>query len=466
LADERTWRAAAQKDLGGVAFDEALGSESAEGLRVDPVYFGPVHFGGGADDAVGITSAMTRAESPRICVRCDDVAQVREAIEGGADAVWLAPGVTADTGSCERVGDEGFVSSLAYHAAGADAADEIAALLSLGVAFLRGATRAPTLRVSVGRDTFGELCKLRALRLCWAKVLTAAGLPLSALRVHAVCATRTLAARDPWVNMLRTTTQVFAAILGSADLVTPQTFDAAIGAHTALGRRVARNTALVLREESQLGRVIDPAAGSYYLEHRTLALAQLAWQRFQILEREGGVGPAFDARVAEAWKKREALLARRKEAVLGVSEFANLDEERPASVSAVDLGHRDSEMFERLRDRAEQLPMPRVILRTLGPPAEHRARLGFAEGLFPVAGLRTELGSSGSVVCLCGSDERYAVEAADQARASKAAGAKRVLLAGRPGALEAALREAGVDDFVYVGCDVVLVLGGILEVLA
>lgn len=455
-----TWRAAIDKDLAGASFDKALVQETPEGLRLEPLYTE-------GEPAPGLTPIMAaRSGGVRICARCADAAQVKEAVEGGADAVWLAPGLEVDCAGLERVGEEDSVSSLFAHEGGADAADELAALLSLGVAHLRAHGASPLLRVSVGRDTFGELCKLRALRLCWAKVLTASGLPAEATRIHAVCASRTLSARDPWVNMLRATTQVFAAMLGGADLVTPTSFDEAIGAATELGRRVARNTGLVLREESQLGRVLDPAAGSYYLERRTESLARLAWERFAALEREGGVGPPFLARVEASWRRREQALARRKEPVLGVSDFANLDEQRPRSVAPPALGHRDSAGFERLRDRAEALEHATVTLIALGPPAEHRARLGFAEGLFPAAGLRARQGEAGRVVCLCGSDERYGVEAADRARALKAAGARRVLLAGRPGALEAALREAGVDDFIFLGCDVVQVAGTILDVLS
>lgn len=454
------WRAAVEKDLAGASFEKALVGETAEGLAVQPLYT-ETHAGR------ALAAIMAQREGGcLLCARSADIAELKEAIDSGADAVWIADGVDVtrvDLGGRAVVRDGDAVSSLPLHAKGADGADEIAALLWLGVARL-GDQRVVA-RISVGRDTFTELCKLRALRLCWAKVCAAAGVA-TPLVIHAVGATRTLAARDPWVNMLRGTTQTFAAMLGGANLVTPLPFDEAIGAETALGRRVARNTALVLREESQLARVIDPAAGSYYLEEQTDALARLAWHRFQELEREGGLGPAFEARIADAWKRRESRLVRRQEPMLGVSEFVSVDEQRPPSVHAVDLGHRDSEAFERLRDRAEKLDAPTVTLVALGPPAEHRARLAFAQALFPVGGLRTESGESGVVACLCGSDERYAAEAVSRARALRSGGARRVLLAGRPGALEASLREAGVDDFVFLGCDAVAATSTILDVLA
>ena len=556
------WRAQVEAELKGVPFDKALVHETAEGLRVQPLY---VEATAGAE----LASIMARRpERPvRVCVRCKDVAELREALAGGADAVWLSgladgdsravlqtvdlrstfvvgegpmfrfrllkaahrlgivPGELRFLQAVDPLADRArglgehadgllrrakyvslrhpeahvaLVSTLPYHDAGADAADELAIALSTGAAYLRALTsddqhgeglalaavaRQIAVQIAIGRDTFGELCKLRALRLCWEKLLLAAGVPAPApLLIHAVCSSRTLSTRDPWVNMLRATTQVFAATLGGADLVTPTAFDAAIGADTALGRRVARNTGLVLREESQLGRVVDPAGGSYYLETHTDLLAREAWKRFQALEREGGIEDALASgrlrtRLEAAWAKRLQLLARRKEAVLGVSDFAKLDEERPRRVTtgARDLRgdsalpvHRDSEDWELLRDRAEALGLDRaqVVLVPLGPASEHRPRLGFAAGLFPAGGLRTVNGEHGLVVCLCGSDERYAEEAANRARALKAGGSRRVLLAGRPGALEGALREAGVDDFVFVGSDVAASLLAILDVLS
>ncbi|HEX3765178.1 MAG TPA: methylmalonyl-CoA mutase family protein [Kofleriaceae bacterium] len=372
------------------------------------------------------------------------------------------------------------VTGLPFHELGADAADELALMLSSLVAALRhlDAAKLDTARVapllwaqiSVGRDTFGELCKLRALRVVWHKVLMAAGVRSTGLdAIHAVCSERGLSQRDPWVNMLRVTTQVFAAALGGAQLITPLPFDAAFAQPSALGQRVARNTALVLRDESQLGRVLDAAGGSYYIEARTDALAREAWSRFTAIERDGGIVQllrtgGLHARLAAAWKQRAAAISRRKEPVLGVSEFANLREQLPGAPLAPPGVHRDAEAFEALRGRVEAAPRD-VALIQLGPPVEHRPRTGFAEGFFAVAGLRAvprEVGPGLDVACLCGSDERYAAEAVATARALRAAGARRVVLAGRPGALEAELRGAGVDAFLYLGCDVVATLEEIL----
>ncbi len=379
------------------------------------------------------------------------------------------------------------ISSLPHHDAGADAADELAAVLATGVRYLEAlregglsiaeAARQIALQVAVGRDTFTELCKLRALRIVWQKLLAASGASgAPRARVHAVSSTRTLTVRDPWVNMLRVTTQVFAAVLGGADLVTPAAFDQEFGSPSALGRRVARNTGLVLREESGLGLVHDPAGGSYHFETLTDALAREGWRRFQAIEREGGIVAALTsgrlaARYAAAWAKREKQIATRRLPILGVSEFANLDETLPRPVPPAQATHgglpvhRDADAFEALRARAEARS-PAALLVTLGSFAESRARVGFASSFLAAGGIRsreTTADERADIACLCGPDEVYATEAAARARALKAAGCRRVLLAGRPGALEPALREAGVDGFIYVGCDAVETLGQLLE---
>lgn len=353
------------------------------------------------------------------------------------------------------------ITTLDIHEAGGDAADELA------IALARAVQSAPaTIEISVGRDTFLELCKLRALRLCFAKFFTALGEPDRGIMVRAKCSTRTLTQRDPWVNMLRTTTQVFAAILGGADEIVPTAFDQDLGKPSALAERVARNTELILRHESALGRVVDPAGGSYYLETLTDQLAREAWKRFQAIEAEGGIEralPGVMKRLEVAWTKRLAQLATRKLPILGVSEFANLDEKLPGVPHAV-AGHRDSEAFEALRLRVEQKRL-QVVLHALGTFAESRARAGFAANFFAAGGFKTRETTSperAEIVCLCGADERYAAQAANTARELKKLGVKQVLLAGRPGANEASYREAGIDGFIFMGCDLI----SAMEVLA
>jgi len=451
----------------------------------------PAHEGRGflvleTSDPIGALAALPRDAG--FALDADPVARAVRGATGPTGSVTEGLHAVAKAalamGESHPGGTAVLVSSLAAHEAGADAAFELACALSAGVAHLRAmlleglsveaAAKQIGFQIAVGRETFTELAKLRALRACWDKVLVAAGVaaPPRAL-VHAVSSRRTLALRDPWVNMLRITTQVFAAILGGADLVTPLPFDEPFEAPSSLGARVARNTGLVLREESFLGKVTDPAAGSYFLETLSGDLARAAWVRFQGLEGDGGVVAAIAsgalAKTLETtWSARLDAIAKRKTPLLGVSEFANLGETLPSALPASrgSFGHRDAEPFESLRARAERRSPPlEAVLVTLGPLAESRARVGFANGLFGAGGIPTRETTSdeeAALVCICGSDERYAAEAVERVRALKAAGAGRVLLAGRPGALEAPLREAGIDGFVFAGCDAVAVLSTIV----
>ncbi len=339
------WRAQVEKDLAGASFDKTLVLKTPEGLSVQPLYTEapplvvpgmPDHFliatnalapNGGGGPGEGKTNEALWIEADSIpkegaaflILNGTLLAALAPDTHFALTTDPLAPQFLADAKKIDADfpnGRAGTISTLQHHDDGADAADELAIALSTGVAALESllqagftparAARQLAVQIAVGRDTFAELCKLRALRLCWDKLTTAAGAPGTKLLVHAVCSSRTLTQRDPWVNMLRGTTQVFAAVLGGADLVTPTSFDQELGPASPLGARVAHNTGLVLRHESALGRVIDPAAGSYYLDQFTDALAREAWKRFQLIEASGGIVqalPKLRQRITAAWEQ-------------------------------------------------------------------------------------------------------------------------------------------------------------------
>lgn len=252
-------------------------------------------------DAAGLRGVPAR--SLAFALAADPIGERRRAPDAAApslDDALRALGVLArDVGEMFPRAVAGLVSVVADHDAGLPAADQLARALSTGAAYLdamldegldvAAAARQLGVQVAIGRDTFGELCKLRALRTCWHKLLAAAGAPDAPLPLlHAVARPGVPSEKEPWGNALRGTTQAFAAILGGADLVTPVAYDEHPGPASPLGRRTARNTVLVLREESHLGRVIDPAGGAYYFEARTDALARAAWARFRAIEERGG----------------------------------------------------------------------------------------------------------------------------------------------------------------------------------
>ena len=375
-----------------------------------------------------------------------------------------APPIPSPRGERVRERANQTISTIAPHLHGADAVDEVAIALSQGAQLTDFS--ATTVDISVGRDTFIELAKLRALRLCWSKLCIAAGTPSGTLFISAHCSSRTLTQRDPWVNMLRTTTQVFAAMLGGADEVLPTRFDQDLG-DSPLGYRVATNTLRILEEESGLLRVADPAAGSYYLDTLTDQLAREAWKRFQQWEGEGGF-KAIDAQLLKnleaKWKARLELIAKRKLPILGVSEFANVDEKLPGAPHAL-TAHRDDEQFEALRLKADATK-PEAILLTLGTLAESRARAGFTTNFLSAGGIRSRevtTPEKATLAVICGTDERYATEAVAAAKSLKAAGVAKVLLAGRPGEREAEFVASGIDGFLFMGADVVATLTDLLE---
>ncbi|GHF78743.1 methylmalonyl-CoA mutase [Amycolatopsis bartoniae] len=389
---------------------------------------------------------------------------------------------------------------LPYHEAGGSDAQELGAVIAAGVAYLRALTEAGLdvddaagrleFRFAATADQFLTIAKLRAARRLWARVTEVSGGTAHGMKQHAVTSTAMLTRRDPWVNMLRTTVACFAAGVGGADAVTVLPFDAAIGQPDAFSRRIARNTQSILLEESRLAGVIDPAGGSWYVENLTDALANAAWREFTELERQGGIEAALRSgfvrdRLAETWEKRAKRLATREDPITGVSEFPHLAEqpvEREPLPAVVEPGgglpkRRYAEQFERLRDRsdahlAEHGERPKVFLATLGPLAAHTARAMFASNLFQAGGIEPVnpgavddpveafRASGAAVACLCGSDRSYGEQANEVAAGLRAAGAKAVLLAGKP-----AESYRGISGFAYTGCDAVAVLTSTLETL-
>lgn len=390
------------------------------------------------------------------------------------------------------------VDATGHHDAGGSDAQELGAAVAAGVAYLRALTGAGlTVRQALGQlefryavtaDQFGTIAKLRAARRLWARVAEVSGEADAGAQVqHAVTSAAMMTARDPWVNLLRTTLAGFAAGVGGADAVTVLPFDHRLGLPDGLARRLARNTQTLLLEESSLARVVDPAGGSWFVESLTADLAGAAWAWFVEIERAGGYAAALGSgliagRLAGTWEARLANLRHRRDPLTGVSEFPHLDERRPTRAPAADRRrgglpvHTYAEPFERLRDRADAATdRPTVFLATLGPVAAHTARASFAANLFAAGGIASTDGgpltgpadaaaaftaSGATVACLCGTDQAYAELAGPVAGALRAAGARRVWLAGRPA------DHAGVDDHLYTGCDAVDVLTRTLDDLA
>jgi methylmalonyl-CoA mutase len=439
----------------------------------------------------------------------------------GACAVWGSSPyawteiVPAVTGAVKGLATMGFKGPFAVadgrviHDAGGSEVQELAFVLASGVAYLRALEGAGVAledaqgmvyaRLSADADEFLTLAKFRALRLLWARIEQACGLTPKPMFVAADTAWRMLTQRDPYVNMLRATIATFSAGLGGANAVTVLPHTLALGLPDPFARRVARNTQLVLLEESNLAKVSDPAAGSGGIESLTQQLCEAAWTLFQEIEQAGGVFASLEQnliqrKVAATRAVREQNIAKRKEVLTGATEFPNLHEAdvavleaRPVVLAPYGEGKfkfdalspmRLAAPFEALRDRSDQIlkekgARPRIFLANLGTAADFTARATFAKSFFETGGieavdtegftdpaaLATAFKASGAALaCLCSSDKVYAAHATAAAGALQAAKAKHIYLAGRPGEQEAALRAAGVKDFVMAGGDALTVL--------
>ncbi len=439
----------------------------------------------------------------------------------GAAAVWGSSPyswpeiVPAVTGAIKGLVATGFKGPFAVadgrviHDAGGSEVQELAFVLATGVAYLRALEEAGIAledaqgmiyaRLSADADQFLTLAKFRALRLLWARIEQGCGLTPKPIFIAAETAWRMLTQRDPYVNMLRATMATFSAGLGGANAITVLPHTLALGLPDPFARRAARNTQLVLLEESNLAKVSDPAAGSGGIESLTQQLCDAAWSLFQETEQAGGAFAAleqgvFQRKITATRAVREANVAKRKEVLTGASEFPNLHEARVAVLEAKPVAlapygqaritfdalppMRLAAPFERLRDRSDQMlkdsgARPKVFLANLGTPADFTARATFAKSFFETGGIEavdTEgfsdpaaltaafTASGAALACLCSSDKIYAGQAPAAAKAVQAAGARHVYLAGRPGGQEAALRTAGVGSFIFAGSDVLAAL--------
>jgi methylmalonyl-CoA mutase len=403
------------------------------------------------------------------------------------------------------------VDALPYHEAGGTDAEELGCSLAAGLEYLR-AMRAAGLsagaafgqlefRYAATADQFATIAKLRAARRVWARVAQQCGVTSDAAGQwqHAVSSWSMLTRRDPWNNILRATLACFSAGVGGADAITVAPFDAAIGQPDRLARRVARNVHALLVEESHVARVIDPAGGSWYVEDLTEQLAVKAWAWFREIERSGGLRAALAAglvadRLAASRDERRDALARRREAVTGVSEFPLIGETllkrpagprqaaRPADSPAGLPRIRWSQWHEELRDRADVHALatgspPTLTLAPLDASRASAARAGQVTALLAPAGITTvTVGAAAdgpaapgdgatpdpsSVVVVCGSPEASADEvraAVDRARGQGASTV--VVAAGNPQAPVPGAAERIIDDM-----DVLAFCGRMLDAL-
>ena len=365
-------------------------------------------------------------------------------------------------------------------------------------------------RFAIGSNYFMEIAKFRAARLLWANIVKAfdpdCSDEMAYMYIHGETAEWNMCMYDPYVNLLRTTTEAMSGAIAGVDSLWVRPFDAAYRSPDAFSERIARNQQIILKEEAGMSKIIDPSAGSYYIENLTASIAEKAWELFLEIEDSGGYVIAMKDEfiqdiVKESADKRRAAVASRKETLLGTNQYANTgemirDQIRPyrCAVSCIEEEiakpletFRLGEPFEELRLKTEHSGRrPKVFMLTIGNLAMRKARAGFACNFFAVAGFETvdnngfdtveegvkaAVQAQADIIVLCSSDDEYPALApqfvAAATCASQSASKDRgiLVLAGYPKPIVEELKAAGIENFIYAGQNVVEALEGFQKML-
>ena len=398
------------------------------------------------------------------------------------------------------------VNAVSFNNAGVYCAQELGYALAWGNQYLELLTEAgvdPMVAKSikfafgVGGNYFMEIAKFRAARLLWAKIVEAyepSCLCAAKMKIHAETSTYNKTIYDAHVNMLRTQTEAMSAALGGVDSLTVLPFDATFKASDEFSERIARNQQLLLKEESNFDKVIDPAAGSYYIESLTAMIAEQAWKIFLDIQNAGGMLAAIEsgsifAAVKETADKRKKDVASRKEILLGTNQFPNFSEMAAEKIANKECAckcgctvetsgvalptERAAEEFETLRLATEaSAKRPKAFMLTIGNLAMRLARSQFSCNFFACAGYEVidNLGFStveegvaaakaagADIIVLCSSDDEYAELAIP---AFQAVGGEQIfVVAGAPACMED-LQKAGIENFIHVRVNVLETLKG------
>lgn len=414
------------------------------------------------------------------------------------------------------------VNANVFNNAGASTAQELAYALNIGSEYMSRLTEAGLSAEEVARKTFFtfgvgstyfmEIAKFRAARMLWANIVEAYGVKEGCARkmnIHAVTSEWNQTVYDAYVNMLRATTEAMSAAIAGVDYLEVTPFDYAFEAPTDFSNRIARNVQNILKEESHFNKVVDPAAGSYYVENLTNSLAESAWKIFKGVEEAGGFVAEFKAgkiqsEIKAVSDKKDSNLANRRMTLLGTNQFPNFLEKAESKITKeivsrdilTEMGspvedfvcgdrvaeplkaYRGSEEFEAVRlatDRSGK--EPKAFMLTFGNLAMCRARAQFSSNFFAVAGIRNidnnrfdsieegvkaALASKAEIVVACSSDEEYA-EAVPQI--AKLVGDKAIVVVAGDPECRADLEAQGIKNFINVRCNVLETLKGYQKML-
>lgn len=383
-----------------------------------------------------------------------------------------------------------------FHNAGANIVQELAFTLAQGNEYLAQLT-AKGLKVediasrmqftiAVGSSYFMEIAKLRALKMLWAKIVEQYH-PTSEealqINIHAVTSTWNKSVYDPYVNMLRTTTEAMAAGIAGVNSMTVAPFDSTYKKADEFSSRIARNQQIILKNESYFNKVVDPAAGSYYIENITDSIAEAAWKLFVQIEEQGGFVPAVDSKLIQnhieaTCQKRDMEIAMRRQIFVGVNQYPNIQERMLDKIQPTanlhDLAglrpYRGIQAFEAMRLSVENFEKnggetPRVYLFTYGNLAMRKARATFASNFFGCAGyqimegpavkdlqegVQKALEAKPHIVVFCSSDEEYAEMAAAAQALKQQAPQLQIVVAGNPTEIIDQLNQAGVNQYIHL----------------
>ncbi|MCK5028012.1 MAG: methylmalonyl-CoA mutase small subunit [Bacteroidales bacterium] len=389
--------------------------------------------------------------------------------------------------------------------AGATIVQELGFALAMGNQYLNLLTEkgldidtvAENIKFNFGVSTnyFMEIAKFRAARLLWSKIVTAyepKNLEVAKMNVHAATSKFNQTIYDPYVNMLRGTTESMSATIAGVDSLSVTPFNKAFESSTEFSDRIARNTQILLKEESYFDKIADPSGGSYYIENLTNSVAEHAWKLFQDIEAKGGYVEAFKAgfiqdQVTESANKRNMNIATRREILLGTNQYPNALEKvesnikekcctsskRDDAIAEPIKEFRGSEQMETLRLKTEKVKeTPKVFLLTIGDLNMRKARAGFASGFFACAGfdvidnlgfksvkegVKAAMDQKASIVVVCSSDDEYteAAPAVLEQLGDKAI----TVVAGYPKSVDE-LKAKGLKHFIHMKSNLIETLQG------
>jgi methylmalonyl-CoA mutase len=348
----------------------------------------------------------------------------------------------------------------------------------------------------VGSNYFMEIAKLRAVRLLWSAIVEQyqpENPESSKMFIHSTTSLWNKTVYDPYVNLLRTTTEGMSAAIGNTDSMSILPFDFPYRNESEISRRIARNQQLILKEEAYLDKIVDPAAGSYYIENLTHSLAQHAWELFKEIEEKGGLIECIKTgfiqdEIEKARHKKDMDIALRKTVFLGTNQYANPLESISQNIEKLQVSsntepsqykklriYRGAQAFEEIRLATEHAVLsgkkkPAVFLLPIGNPGMRKARATFATNFFGCAGyeiidnpgfkaieegVKAAVDSKAEIIVLCSSDEEYATIAPPACQGIKSQSKNAVIfVAGYPKEIVETLKANGVDDFIHIRTNV------------